>query len=193
MIYSYNTFDGWLQARGFGSSLDADGQLKDGTSQSFFSSQYSAWLNDLIAFYADAIRSKYGLPPDTRLLVSFDASKPSGLPVISGLTQGQVDELFDGTNDFSWASSNSARPIVHERYYSNSFNFALFDNVSPVAGAVFANGAEDAQSIAVVLSGSDPDQGDAVVSFTLKSLPLPSQGVLYTYSSLKTAVSTGVA
>src|SRR5262245_23409744 len=194
MAYAYNTFDAWLQARGFGSYLDGDGELKDGTSQTFFSSQYTAWLNDLIGHYADAIRSRYGLAPDTQLYVTISQNDPSGVPTISGLTQAQAHELFGDTSDFSWTSGSVNHLIFHERYYANGFNFALFDaNQAPVADAVAASGAEDAKSIAIVLTGSDSDLGDAVVSFALTSLPSASDGVLYTDSTLSTAVSAGVA
>jgi VCBS repeat-containing protein len=193
MAYAYNTFDAWLEAQGFSSYLNSDGELKDGTSQSFFSSQYSAWLNALIAFYGNAIRARYGLPPDTQLLVAFDSSEPSALPTISGLTQGQVDELFDDASDFTWTSGKTTKPIVHERDYSNSFNFGLFDNVAPIADAVFASGNEDATFIAVTLTGSDPDQGGAVMSFTLASLPSADEGVLYIDPAFSAVVLADVA
>jgi VCBS repeat-containing protein len=194
MAYAFNTFDAWLQAKGFGSYLDGDGELKDGTSQAFFSAQYAAWLNDLIAYYADAIRIRYALASDTLLEATVNQNDTSGLPAITGLTAAQVDQLFDDTSDFSWTSGSARHLIFHERYYSNSFNFALFDgNQAPIADAVAVSGVEDAPSIAVVLTGSDPDLGDTVESFTLTSLPSASEGVLYADSTLSTAVSADAA
>jgi hypothetical protein len=57
MTYAYNTFEAWLQVHGFGSYLDNTGELKDGTSQNFVSSKYTAWLTELVDNYADAIRA----------------------------------------------------------------------------------------------------------------------------------------
>src|SRR5690606_32779351 len=61
----------------------------------------------------------------------------------------------------------------------------------PVADDVSASGEEDADSIEVTLSGSDIDAGDAVESFTLTSLP--TNGTLYTDSTLTTAAVIGTA
>ncbi|HLQ79020.1 MAG TPA: Ig-like domain-containing protein, partial [Terriglobia bacterium] len=192
MTYPYNTFEAWLQAHGLGSYLDGDGELKDGTSQGFFSSQYTGWLADLINYYGEAIRNQYGLPADCQFLVSINQSDPNGLPVISGLTQAQVDDLFDDTSAFSWTSGS--KPAIHTRYYSNSFNVqALEVNHAPTADNVQAGSAEDAGSIAIALTGSDPDSGDAIESFTLTSLPPATAGVLFTDSALSNAAVTGVA
>src|SRR3954454_4051633 len=194
MTYAYNTFDAWLRGHGFASSLDGTGELRDGTSQGFFSSQYTAWLADLLAFYAGALRGRYELSPDQQFSITLNQNDPTGLPIISGLTAAQIAELFSDTNDFVWTSGSAKHPVLHERYYSNSFNAALFeDNQAPVANAVVAHGIEDAQSVAVVLTGSDPDLGDAVVSFALASLPSAGAGVLYTDATLQTAVIAGVA
>ena len=76
MAYAYNTFEAWLQGHGLGSSLDGTGELKDGTSQAFFSSQYAAWLNDLINHYADAIRTTYGLAPDYQFAFALNPNDP---------------------------------------------------------------------------------------------------------------------
>src|SRR5262245_6482983 len=194
MAYAYNSFDAWLVGHGFADHLDGTGELKDGTSQSFFSSQYTAWLNDLLAFYAEPIRSQYGLPPDAQLQATFNQNDPSGLPTISGVTQAQVDQLFGDTSDFVWTSGSVKLPVFHTRYYSNSFDYAALDtNHAPTADPVAASGAEDTPSIAIVLTGSDPDAGDAIVSFTVATLPPPNAGVLYTDSSLSTAVVADVA
>ena len=42
MTYAYNTFDAWLRGHGFASTLDETGELRDGTAQAFFASQYTA-------------------------------------------------------------------------------------------------------------------------------------------------------
>jgi VCBS repeat-containing protein len=193
MAYAFNTFDAWLRAKGFGNALDSDSELKDGTAQGFFSTQYTAWLNELIANYADAIRIHYGLASDTLLQVTVNPSDTSGLPTISGLTRAQVDELFNDTSDFTWTSGSARHLVLHERFYSNAFNFALFDNHAPVADTVGASGAEDTPPIAVILTGSDPDFDDAVASFTLTSLPSASEGTLYLDSNASVLVSAGVA
>jgi hypothetical protein len=59
MAYAYDTFDAWLRGHGFATSLDETGELRDGTAQSFFASQYTAWLTHLLARRRDpgSIRS----------------------------------------------------------------------------------------------------------------------------------------
>jgi hypothetical protein len=82
MAYAFNTFDAGLQAKGLGSYLDGDGELKDGTSQAFFSAQYAAWLNDLIAYHANAIRTRYALA------VGSQSHPPSEIPTTNSVTVG---------------------------------------------------------------------------------------------------------
>src|SRR6188472_2255977 len=158
MTYAYNTFDAWLSGHGFASSLDATGELRDGTAQGFFASQYTAWLTDLLAFYAQAIRAKYELPPDQQFLVSLNQNDPSGLPIISGLTTAQIGELFSDTSDFTWSGGKGP---LHIRYYANSFFLPPTDH-APVADNVTANGSEDATSVPLTLTASDADAGDTV-------------------------------
>src|SRR3954465_7911483 len=128
MTYAYNTFDAWLRGHGFASSLDATGdlrdgtahgfastldgtgELRDGTSQGFFSSQYTAWLADLLAFYAGALRARYELSPDQQFSITLNQNDPTGLPIISGLTAAQIAELFSDTNDFVWTSGSAKHP-----------------------------------------------------------------------------------
>ncbi len=191
MAYAYNTFEAWLQGHGLGSSLDGTGELKDGTSQAFFSSQYAAWLNDLINHYADAIRTTYGLAPDYQFTFALSQNDPAGLPAISGLTAAQVDQLFGDTSDFSWTSGGKIL-VTHTRYYSNSFDFSQL-NHAPTADPAEAGGAEDAASIAITLTGSDADAGDTVESFTLTSLPPATAGVLYTDAAGLNPAVTGLA
>ena len=191
MAYAYNTFEAWLQGQGLGSSLDGTGELKDGTSQAFFSSQYAAWLNDLLDYYAEAIRTAYGLAPDYQFAFAFNPNDPTGLPTISGLTAAQVDQLFGDTSDFSW-TSGKVNLVTHTRYYSNSFDFSAL-NHAPTADPAEAGGAEDDTSIAITLTGSDADAGDTVESFTLTSLPPATAGVLYTDAALLNAAVTGLA
>ena len=64
-------------------------------------------------------------------------------------------------------------------------------NNAPTADDVSATGAEDADSIEITLTGTDPDASDAIDSFTLSSLP--SQGTLYTNAALTDLAATGVA
>lgn len=185
MTYAYDTFDGWLRGHGFASSLDQTGELRDGTSQGFFASQYTAWLNDLLAFYADVLRARFHLPPDQQFSITLKQNDPTGLPVISGLTAAQIAELFGDTSDFAWGGK-------HVRYYANSFVPPPPDH-APVADNVTANGSEDAASVALTLTASDADAGDAVESFTLTSLPSGVAGVLYTDAALLHQAAAGVA
>jgi VCBS repeat-containing protein len=64
-------------------------------------------------------------------------------------------------------------------------------NQAPAADAVEATGDEDAASIAITLTGTDPDAGDAVDTFTVSSLP--ANGTLYTDATLTTEVVVGTA
>src|SRR5689334_12616049 len=116
MSYAYNTFDAWLRGHELASSLDDAGELRDGTSQGFFASQYSAWLTDLLSFYADAIRARYDLASDVTFGIAINQNDPSGLPIISGLTATQIDELFNDTSDFIWTSGSPKHLVLHERF-----------------------------------------------------------------------------
>ncbi len=45
---AYNTFADWLSCEGLGDYLDSSAELKDGTSQGFSVSEYSAWLSPVL-------------------------------------------------------------------------------------------------------------------------------------------------
>jgi VCBS repeat-containing protein len=184
MTYAYDTFDAWLRGHGFADSLDATGELRDGTAQGFFASQYTAWLTDLLAFHAQALRARYDLPPDQQFSITLNQNDPTGLPIVSGLTAAQTAGLFGDTSDFAWGGK-------HVRYYANSF--LLPPGHAPVADNVAAGGSEDAPSVALTLTASDADAGDAIESFTLTSLPPSGAGILYTDAALSNAAAAGVA
>src|SRR5206468_668480 len=66
-------------------------------------------------------------------------------------------------------------------------------NDAPVAATVSTSGLEDASSISVTLSGTDPNDSPAntIDSFTLSSLP--SNGALYTDAAHTTLAVSGTA
>ncbi|MCF6811205.1 DUF4347 domain-containing protein, partial [Thiotrichales bacterium 19S9-12] len=62
-------------------------------------------------------------------------------------------------------------------------------NRSPIADNVSASGPEDAESISITLTGSDPDYGDSIARFRIMSLP--SDGLLYSDAALTTLALVG--
>lgn len=62
------------------------------------------------------------------------------------------------------------------------------DNAPPVADAVEVGGQEDAESIEITLTGSDPDAGDVVETFRL--VDLPENGTLYTDAAYQNEADT---
>ncbi|WP_186766728.1 hypothetical protein [Puniceibacterium confluentis] len=168
MTTTYNSFADWLIGKGFGSYLDAEGELANGTSQGFFSSQYSAWLGHVIEAYAADIRTYFGLAANHQIsLASINQNDPSGLPIINGLTASQVDFLFNDTSNFTW-QSGIKKPVTHERFYSNEFNFGgVVDTTPPLAPAVAL--ADDTGS-----SGSDLITGNG----TLNVVPAEAGGTI---------------
>jgi hypothetical protein len=118
------------------------------------------------------------------LQFTLNQNDPAGLPIISGLTAAQIGQLFSDTSDFAWGGK-------HVRYYANSF--LLPTDHAPVADNVAASGSEDASPVALTLTASDTDIGDAIESFTLTSLPPGETGILYTDANLLSEAVAGVA
>ncbi|MCB1335811.1 MAG: hypothetical protein KDK26_19790, partial [Roseivivax sp.] len=134
----YNSFSSWLTGKGLGGYLDSQGQLANGTSQAFFSREYTAWVKHVIKAYTADIIDHFGLPSNTKLtLVSINQNNPSGLPIIRGLTPAQVDYFFNGTSDFTWQTCGR-KPVTHTRYYSNEFNVGGTGDTTPPAAPIVA-------------------------------------------------------
>lgn len=108
------SFTGWLIANNLGSYVDANGELKDGTSQSFFSSQYTAWLSHLV--------EKYDIGSDTdgdgKISIGLNQNDPNGTPIIEGLTQEGLSDIFADRESFAWTQGKATQT----RYYSDSFS-----------------------------------------------------------------------
>ncbi|WP_435257653.1 calcium-binding protein [Thioclava sp. FR2] len=106
------TFAQFLTANGFGAYV-VNGQVADGIPQNIFSTQYTAWLNGLVAANGLGV----DLDGDGVISVGLNQNDPSGLPHIEGLTTEQVDELFNGTDNVFVKTGSKTQ----ERYYSNDF------------------------------------------------------------------------
>jgi hypothetical protein len=77
------------------------GEVADGTSQGQFSSLYTQWLESL------------GL----NVLDLGQNSGPDGMPVVEG-----PDGTFGERESFAWTSGSAKNPVVHERWYSDTWS-----------------------------------------------------------------------
>ena len=90
-----------------------DGQLKDGTSQSFFSTHYTAWLSHLV----DTYHLGHDVNADGKVSVDLNQNDPNGTPIVEGLTQAELSALFGAREDFTWTQGKATQT----RYYSDNF------------------------------------------------------------------------
>jgi Ca2+-binding RTX toxin-like protein len=112
--YSFNLTQGGGETFSFtqffaenGGILTADGEeVADGTSQGQFSSLYTQWLEMLI--------QDQGL--GTAVLDLGQNAGVSGTPVIENMT-GEFGER----ESFTWTSGSAKKPVVHERWYSDTW------------------------------------------------------------------------
>jgi hypothetical protein len=115
---SSSTFTQWLQDHGNGGSVtDTDGvdlELTDGTTQNFFSMQYTAWLNELV--------ETFGLGSDTNgdgvIDVGLNQNDPDGTPFIEGVSDQDLAEMFGDPDSFMAKTGKTS----HERFYADSFS-----------------------------------------------------------------------
>ena len=77
------------------------GEVADGTSQGQFSSLYTQWLKSLGLTVLDLGQN----------------SGPDGMPVVDG-----ADGTFGERESFTWTSGSAKNPVVHERWYSDTWS-----------------------------------------------------------------------
>lgn len=110
-----SSFTGWLVANGLGSQV-ASGELADGTTQNFFATHYSAWLNYLV--------SEYGLGEDldgdgiVEIGLNQNDSGADATPWIEGISQEDLADMF-GDRDSVMLKTGK---VSQERWYSDSFD-----------------------------------------------------------------------
>ncbi len=78
-----------------------NGEVADGTSQGQFSSLYTQWLQSLGLTVQDLGQN----------------SGPDGVPVVEG-----PDGTFGERESFTWTSGSAKNPVVHERWYSDTWS-----------------------------------------------------------------------
>lgn len=76
-------------------------EVADGTSQGQFSSLYTQWLESLGLTVLDLGQN----------------SGPDGMPVVEG-----PDGTFGEPESFTWTSGSAKNPVVHERWYSDTWS-----------------------------------------------------------------------
>ena len=105
--YSFNLTKGGGETSSFtqffanhGGSVSG-GEVADGTSQGQFSSLYTQWLESLGLTVLDLGQN----------------SGPDGMPVVEG-----ADGTFGERESFTWTSGSAKNPVVHERWYSDTWS-----------------------------------------------------------------------
>ena len=117
-----DAYDSFLVDDGSGGKQigDSPNDEKEGVRQSFFSSQYSTWLQHLV--------DDYGLGSDMNgdetVSIDINQNDPSGVPIIEGVTADEAAEIFSETEDFIWKSSIKNKVIEHQRWYSDDADSA---------------------------------------------------------------------
>ena len=107
--------------------------------------------------------------------VSVDATGVEGNPasdVRSISADGRYVAFYSSASNLVAGDTNGTRDVFQ------ASNPLWQPNTPPTANATSGSGQEDGARVAIVLSGTDPDAGDAIDSFTLASLP--ANGHLYT-------------
>lgn len=125
------TFTDWLDDAYAGFLLDgeiadgaSDGSEKEGVRQSFFSSQYTAWLQHLV--------NDYGLGADLNgdgiVAIDINQNDPTGTPIIEGVTAAEEAEIFSSREDFKWYASvnvkSKTKYVEQQRWYSDDADSA---------------------------------------------------------------------
>ncbi len=119
----------------FGDWLSQSGLQAASLTQSQFSTQYGAWLNHLVASYADE-----GLGADTNgdgvISVGLNQNSATGLPTIEGLTAAQVDAFFSDTQSVTVKTGKTSQT----RYYSDDFTVETTTTVNVLSGVSSQDG-----------------------------------------------------
>jgi Ca2+-binding RTX toxin-like protein len=106
------SFTDWLKANGSATAV-SNGELADGTTQAFFSTKYTEWLQHLVR--------DFGLGVDTngdgQIKVGLNQNAAGGTPQIEGLSSEELAEIFSDRESVLIKTGKTA----HERYYSDGF------------------------------------------------------------------------
>lgn len=157
-----STFTSWLQGHGFSAAVGTNGEVADGTTQSLFSTEYAAWLNELV--------KEYGLGADTNGdgLVSVDlnqnASGTNATPIIEGMTTEQLDALFSDRESFI---AKTGAKTIQERWYSDTLTVNSGPSITDADGhdtvVQFQNAGKNVDKI--VLSGITHEQASLLFHY----------------------------
>ncbi len=106
------SFTDWLKANGSAGAV-SKGELADGTTQAFFSTKYTEWLQHLV--------KDFGLGVDTngdgQIKVGLNQNDAAGTPQIEGLSAKQLTDIFGDRESVLIKTGKT----THERYYSDRF------------------------------------------------------------------------
>jgi hypothetical protein len=116
------SFTGWLTDHGYGDYV-VNGELKDGTTQNFFSVHYTEYLQHLV----DTYHLGSDLDNDGVIKIGLNQNATGdAVPFIEGLTEAQAD-MFGNFESFT--AKTGAR-TVQERSYSDSFSSTGDDSLT---------------------------------------------------------------
>lgn len=105
--YSFNLTQGGGETFSFTQFFDdqggtvVNGEVADATNQGQFSSLYTQWLKSLGLTVLDLGQN----------------SGPDGMPIVEG-----PDGTFGERESFTWTSGSAKNPVVHERWYSDTWS-----------------------------------------------------------------------
>ena len=106
------SFTDWLKANGSAGAV-SKGELADGTTQAFFSTKYTEWLQHLV--------KDFGLGFDTngdgQIKVGLNQNDAVGTPHIEGLSAKQLTGMFGDRESVLIKTGKT----THERHYSDRF------------------------------------------------------------------------
>ncbi|MBI5276699.1 MAG: hypothetical protein HY854_09590 [Burkholderiales bacterium] len=142
--------------------------LEDGvTTQSEFSTRYGAWLR----YLAETFALGYDADMDGEIEAGLNQNDETGTPVIEGMTQDELDDLFGERLSIDVVTGNHTTT----RFYTDSFEIEERD--------IFSGNGDD------VITDFDPDEGDRLVvsgiidapgNFMVREADLDGDGTLDT-------------
>lgn len=151
-----SSFTGWLAANDYSSAVSSNGEVADGTTQAFFSVQYTAWLNELV--------STYGLGEDKdgdgKVSVGLNQNDPNGTPYIEGMSEEDLASMFGDRENVMLKTGKTTQ----ERYYSDSFTFGSGTTVSSTDGKDIINDFSRTDGDKLDFSGLTSDQFNSFFS-----------------------------
>jgi hypothetical protein len=106
------SFTDWLSANGWETSVSS-GELADGTTQAFFSTKYTEWLQHLVKDFGLGV----DMNGDGKITVGLNQNDATGTPQIEGLSAEQLADIFSDRENVLIKTGKT----THERYYSDTF------------------------------------------------------------------------